>query len=182
MDQYGCCKVLLVLKKCTSQIKAQPDSPVTKAMQIHPLYASCSGPWTGADTPLPLLQLSFCPSRFCTGNLNGHKNSEIVVDFRRSKPSHTSLCINDTAVDFVSTTKYLGLHITDNACHSIPQHCMHFLPYSCYSVIFVQSCPPGLQRFYLHGRILVILLLYPLFCTIYSVVFILVIYFLLLLS
>lgn len=49
--------------KCTSQIKALPDSPVTKSMQIRPLRASCGGAWTGADTLMPLPQVLLHPSR-----------------------------------------------------------------------------------------------------------------------
>lgn len=48
--------------KCTSQMKARPDSPVTKSMQIRPLRASCGGAWTGADTMMPLLQVLLHPS------------------------------------------------------------------------------------------------------------------------
>lgn len=46
--------------------------------------------------------------------LNIDKTKEIMVDFWRSRPSHTPLHINDTAVEDVSSTRFLGVHITDN--------------------------------------------------------------------
>lgn len=67
--------------------------------------------------------------------LNVDKTKEIIVDFRRSRPSHTPLRINDTAVEVVSTTKYLGVHITDKLGWSLhtsslakkAQQRLHFL-------------------------------------------------------
>ena len=56
-------------------------------------------------------------------DLNADKTKEIIVDFRRSRPSHTSLFINDTAVEVLSSTRFLGVHITDNL------NCMLFLLY-----------------------------------------------------
>ncbi|XP_076015672.1 uncharacterized protein LOC143008024 [Genypterus blacodes] len=53
---------------------------------------------------------------WCRGNnliLNVNKTKEIIVDFRKSQPSHTPLLINDSAVEVVSSTKLLGLHIPD---------------------------------------------------------------------
>ncbi|XP_008431633.1 uncharacterized protein LOC103479143 [Poecilia reticulata] len=46
--------------------------------------------------------------------LNIDKTKEIIVDFRRSRPNHTPLLINNKAVEIVSNTKFLGVHITDN--------------------------------------------------------------------
>ena len=67
--------------------------------------------------------------------LNVGKAKEIIVDFRRSRPSHTPLHINDTAVEVVSTTKFLRVHITDNLSWSLhtsslakkAQQRLHFL-------------------------------------------------------
>lgn len=67
--------------------------------------------------------------------LNVNKTKEIMVDFRRSGPSHTRLRINDTAVEVLSTTKYLGVHIIDNLSWSLhtsslakkAQQRLHFL-------------------------------------------------------
>nr|XP_057933216.1 uncharacterized protein LOC131132050 [Doryrhamphus excisus] len=75
---------------------------------------------------------------WCKANnliLNVDKTKEIIVDFRRSRPSHTPLSINDTAVEVVNTTKYLGVHITDNLGWSLhtsalakkAQQRLHFL-------------------------------------------------------
>lgn len=51
--------------------------------------------------------------------LNVDQIKEIIVDFRRFRPSHTPLLINATAVEIVSSTKFLGVHITDNLSWSI---------------------------------------------------------------
>lgn len=67
--------------------------------------------------------------------LNVDKTKEIIVDFRRCRPSHTPILINDTAVEVVSTTKYLGVHITNNLGWSLhtsslakkAQQRLHFL-------------------------------------------------------
>lgn len=54
---------------------------------------------------------------WCSRNnllLNVNKTKEIVVDFRRKiQPSHTPLCINNSAVEQVKSIKFLGVHITD---------------------------------------------------------------------
>ncbi|XP_076862714.1 nuclear respiratory factor 1 isoform X2 [Brachyhypopomus gauderio] len=47
-------------------------------------------------------------------SLNTDKTKEIVVDFRRTRTQHTPLFINDTAVERVSSTKFLGVHVTEN--------------------------------------------------------------------
>ncbi|XP_053702104.1 uncharacterized protein LOC128747907 [Synchiropus splendidus] len=67
--------------------------------------------------------------------LNLDKTKEIVVDFGRSRHSHAPLYINDRAVEMVSTTKYLGVHITDDLSWSLhtsslakkAQQRLHFL-------------------------------------------------------
>ena len=67
--------------------------------------------------------------------LNADKTKEIIVDFRRSRPNHTPLLINKTAVEVVSKTKYLGMHITDDLSWSLhtsslakkAQQRLHFL-------------------------------------------------------
>ncbi|KAI3363941.1 hypothetical protein L3Q82_001546 [Scortum barcoo] len=55
--------------------------------------------------------------RWCEGNnliLNVDKTKEIIVDFRKIQPSHAPLLINNSAVEVVSSTKFLGVHITDD--------------------------------------------------------------------
>lgn len=54
---------------------------------------------------------------WCSHNnlsLNTEKTKEIVVDFRRSRTQHAPLSINDTVVERVSSTKFLGVHITED--------------------------------------------------------------------
>ncbi|KAF7647085.1 hypothetical protein LDENG_00177670 [Lucifuga dentata] len=53
---------------------------------------------------------------WCSRNnllLNVDKTKEIIVDFRKKQPSHTPLHINNSAVEVVESTKFLGVHITD---------------------------------------------------------------------
>ena len=46
--------------------------------------------------------------------LNVEKTKEIVVDFRRAHTQHPPLTINGVAVERVSSTKFLGVHITED--------------------------------------------------------------------
>ncbi len=47
-------------------------------------------------------------------SLNVEKTKEIVVDFRRVHTQHAPLTINGAAVERVSSTKFLGVHITED--------------------------------------------------------------------
>ncbi len=54
---------------------------------------------------------------WCSDNnlsLNVEKTKEIVVDFRRVHSLHAPLTINGTTVERVSSTKFLGVHITED--------------------------------------------------------------------
>ena len=46
--------------------------------------------------------------------LNVEKTKEIIVDFRRAHTQHSPLSINGTAVERVKSTKFLGVHITED--------------------------------------------------------------------
>uniref|UniRef100_A0A3Q2ZZP0 Reverse transcriptase domain-containing protein n=1 Tax=Kryptolebias marmoratus TaxID=37003 RepID=A0A3Q2ZZP0_KRYMA len=46
--------------------------------------------------------------------LNVDKTKEMIVDFRKNRPSHAPLLINSSAVEVVSSTKFLGVHITND--------------------------------------------------------------------
>ncbi|KAF7665898.1 hypothetical protein LDENG_00128220 [Lucifuga dentata] len=67
--------------------------------------------------------------------LNVDKTKEIIVDFRRIQRSHTPLLINNSAVEAVSSIKFLGVQITDNLTWSLntaalvkrAQQRLHFL-------------------------------------------------------
>jgi len=45
--------------------------------------------------------------------LNVSKTKEIIIDFRKNHPSHTPLIINNTEVEVVWSTKFLGVLMTD---------------------------------------------------------------------
>uniref|UniRef100_A0A8C5EG57 Reverse transcriptase domain-containing protein n=1 Tax=Gouania willdenowi TaxID=441366 RepID=A0A8C5EG57_GOUWI len=47
-------------------------------------------------------------------HLNVEKTKEIVVDFRRTHTQHTPLTIDGAAVERVSSTKFLGVHISED--------------------------------------------------------------------
>uniref|UniRef100_A0A8C2G3L7 Reverse transcriptase domain-containing protein n=1 Tax=Cyprinus carpio TaxID=7962 RepID=A0A8C2G3L7_CYPCA len=54
---------------------------------------------------------------WCSDNnlsLNVEKTKEIVVDFRRAHTQHVPLTINGATVERVSSTKFLGVHITED--------------------------------------------------------------------
>ena len=53
----------------------------------------------------------------CSDNnlaLNVEKTKELVIDFRRVPPEHRPLTINRAVVERVESTKFLGVHITEN--------------------------------------------------------------------
>ncbi len=47
-------------------------------------------------------------------SLNVEKTKEIVVDFRRVHAQHAPLTINGATVERASSTKFLGVHITED--------------------------------------------------------------------
>ncbi len=54
---------------------------------------------------------------WCSDNnlsLNVEKTKEVVVDFRRVHTQHAPLTINGVTVERVSSTKFLGVHITED--------------------------------------------------------------------
>ncbi len=58
-----------------------------------------------------------CLAGWCSDNnlsLNVEKTKEIVVDFRRVHTQHAPLTINGATVERVSSTKFLGVHITED--------------------------------------------------------------------
>ncbi len=75
---------------------------------------------------------------WCSDNnlsLNVEKTKEIVVDFRRVHTQHAPLTINGATVERVSSTKFLGVHITEDlswtnntaALAKKAQQCLYFL-------------------------------------------------------
>jgi len=46
--------------------------------------------------------------------LNVSKNKELIVDFRGTQMSYTPLGINESAVERVSSYRYLGVHFTED--------------------------------------------------------------------
>lgn len=45
----------------------------------------------------------------CENNLTG----ELIIDFRRKRHSHSPLIVNNKAVEVVSSTTFLGVHVSD---------------------------------------------------------------------
>ena len=52
-------------------------------------------------------------------SLNINKTKEIIVDFRKSKHTHTPIHINGSSVDIVNNFKFLGLQITHTLTWSL---------------------------------------------------------------
>ncbi len=74
---------------------------------------------------------------WCSDNnlsLNVEKTKEIFVDFRRVHTQHAPLTINGATVERVSSTKFLGVHITEDlswtnntaALAKKAQQCLYF--------------------------------------------------------
>ncbi len=56
-------------------------------------------------------------AEWCGANnlsLNVGKTKEVVMDYRRNSVDHTPLTINSSTVERFSSTKFLGVHITEN--------------------------------------------------------------------
>ncbi|KAK3550910.1 hypothetical protein QTP70_008073 [Hemibagrus guttatus] len=54
---------------------------------------------------------------WCKANslsLNVDKTKEMVVDFRRAQSDHSPLFINESSVEIVKSTKFLGVHLAEN--------------------------------------------------------------------
>lgn len=51
--------------------------------------------------------------------LNVDKTKELIVDFRKNQPSHAPLLINNITVEVVSSTKFLGVLITNDFTWSV---------------------------------------------------------------
>uniref|UniRef100_A0A9J8AUK8 Reverse transcriptase domain-containing protein n=2 Tax=Cyprinus carpio TaxID=7962 RepID=A0A9J8AUK8_CYPCA len=79
-----------------------------------------------------------CLAGWCSDNnlsLNMEKTKEIIVDFRRVHTQNAPLTINGASVERVSSTKFLGVHITEDlswtkntaALAKKAQQCLYFL-------------------------------------------------------
>src|SRR4029434_10132780 len=60
--------------------------------------------------------------------LNVSKTKEIVVDFRKSHSEHPPLTIDGAAVERVSSTKFLGVHISEDLSWAINSALVPLLP------------------------------------------------------
>ncbi len=78
------------------------------------------------------------PAEWCGANnlsLNVGKAKEVVMDFRRNSVDHPPLNIDSSNVERVSSTKFLGVHITEDITWTTntmsiskkTQQCLHFL-------------------------------------------------------
>ncbi|KAL0160065.1 hypothetical protein M9458_043790, partial [Cirrhinus mrigala] len=77
-------------------------------------------------------------AKWCGANnlsLNVGKTKEVVMDFRRNSVDHPPLTINSSTVERVTSTKFLGVHITEDltwttnvtSLNKKGQQCLHFL-------------------------------------------------------
>ncbi|KAK3560673.1 hypothetical protein QTP86_014520, partial [Hemibagrus guttatus] len=63
-----------------------------------------------------------CLTAWCKANslsLNFDKTKEMVVDFRRAQSDHSLLFIDGSPVEIVKSTKFLGLHLTEDLTWSL---------------------------------------------------------------
>lgn len=71
---------------------------------------------TGRDEPAYRREVNRLGSR-CSDNkltLNSDKKEEIIVDMRKEKGPHEPLFIRDLEVEWMSSVRYLGVHISDD--------------------------------------------------------------------
>ncbi|KAK3526514.1 hypothetical protein QTP70_030649, partial [Hemibagrus guttatus] len=63
-----------------------------------------------------------CLTAWCKANslsLNVDKTKEMVVDFRRAQSDHSPLFIDESPVEIVKRTKFLGVHLVENLTWSL---------------------------------------------------------------
>lgn len=71
----------------------------------------------------------------CTWTLNIKRTKEIIINFRKKQPSHSTLVLDNSAVEVVKSIKLLGVEITDSLDWSFytgsvvkrTQQCLYFL-------------------------------------------------------
>lgn len=51
--------------------------------------------------------------------LNVDKAREIINDLRTNQPRHPLVFVNNSAVEVISSTEFLGVHITDSITYSV---------------------------------------------------------------
>ncbi|KAI5104433.1 gastrula zinc finger protein XlCGF28.1-like [Silurus meridionalis] len=59
---------------------------------------------------------------WCRANtltLNVDRTKEMVVDFRRTQSNHSPLLIDGSSMEIVKSTKFLGVHLTENFTWSL---------------------------------------------------------------
>ncbi|KAL0195129.1 hypothetical protein M9458_008701, partial [Cirrhinus mrigala] len=81
------------------------DPRLHTVTQLQPLHQVCGRHDCGGPTK---------EARDNNLSLNVEKMKEIVVDFRRAHTQHAPLTINGASVERVSSTKFLGVHITED--------------------------------------------------------------------
>lgn len=59
------------------------------------------------------------PCRDNNLSLNIDKTKEIIVDFRKTRPDHILVLINGSSAEIVRSTKFLGVHITEDLTWNI---------------------------------------------------------------
>ncbi|KAI5630226.1 gastrula zinc finger protein XlCGF28.1-like [Silurus asotus] len=76
---------------------------------------------------------AWCGANNLTRNVD--KTKEIVVDFRKAQSEQSPLIIDESSVEIVKSTKFLGVHLSDNLTWSLntssimkkAQQCLYFL-------------------------------------------------------
>ena len=56
-------------------------------------------------------------------SLNVGQSKELIIDFKKNKPTHTPVYINNSPVEIVNTFKFLGIHISDSLSWSFHISC-----------------------------------------------------------
>ncbi len=94
-------------------------------------------------------------AEWCGANnlsLNASKTKEVVMDFRRNSGDHPTLTIDSSTVERVSSTKFLGVYVTEDLTWTTnttslskkAQQCLHFL----HRLKRASLPPPILTTFY----------------------------------
>ncbi|KAK3530964.1 hypothetical protein QTP70_007265 [Hemibagrus guttatus] len=108
-----------------------------------------------------------CLTAWCKANslsLNFDKTKEMVVDFRRAQSDHSLLFIDGSPVEIIKSTKFLGLHLTEDLTWSLnttsiskkAQQRLYFL-----QILRKAHLPPPILTMFYRGTIESVLSNYP---------------------
>ncbi len=129
----GCVCSVLCCSRCSQDCAARSESKIIVKFAVDTSVVGLISNNDKTSYREEVERLCWCHSNSLS--LNVDKTKEMIVDFRRRSAIHTPLLIGRSEVERVSSTKLLGVHISDDLIWSINTNCtmmkeqqrLHFL-------------------------------------------------------